>query len=400
MINVVIFNGGRGGSSLIPSMISANKFDVCSVVNAYDDGKSTGEIRKIFGILGPSDIRKTMALMLPLDSSEYEINRELFSMRVPSHVSSADALTEFELFSRDVSDSLFGLKIVDDSKRKSIQRFLGKFLMDYRSIRKAFGISLDFSDCSVMNCIFTGALLSVQRDYAVAVGTLGSLFGIKGSVLLNSTDTKHLFGIRSDGTFLSNEADIVELRSNFSMQEIFLSDRRLDSLDLAQMSKSEKIEFGRAWHNPSKVSAAASQALHKADIIIFAPGTQHSSLYPTYMTSGIGDAIASNLSAKKIFICNIGADYETPTFRSADYVTGALKYLNLGSEKKYPDRHYLTHILVNEPLKGDLRNGYVENNLGSYYGDVPVITLDYEDPINLGIHSGEQLMRTIYDIIG
>ena len=81
-------------------------------------------------------------------------------------------------------------------------------------------------------------------------------------------------------------------------------------------------------------------------------------------------------------------------------MTGALKYLNLGSEKKYPDRHYLTHILVNEPLKGDLRNGYVENNLGSYYGDVPVITLDYEDPINLGIHSGEQLMRTIYDIIG
>ena len=44
---------------------------ITSVVNAYDDGKSTGEIRKFFGMLGPSDIRKVQELMLPITSKYF-----------------------------------------------------------------------------------------------------------------------------------------------------------------------------------------------------------------------------------------------------------------------------------------------------------------------------------------
>ena len=58
MINVVVINGGRGASVLIPELLKVPGVNLSSIVNAYDDGKSTGEIRKFFDMLGPSDIRK------------------------------------------------------------------------------------------------------------------------------------------------------------------------------------------------------------------------------------------------------------------------------------------------------------------------------------------------------
>jgi 2-phospho-L-lactate transferase/gluconeogenesis factor (CofD/UPF0052 family) len=58
MLNVVVLNGGRGAASIIPALLCREGLNVTSVVNAYDDGKSTGEIRRFFDMLGPSDIRK------------------------------------------------------------------------------------------------------------------------------------------------------------------------------------------------------------------------------------------------------------------------------------------------------------------------------------------------------
>ena len=73
MLNVAVINGGRGAASLIPSLLNAPGLQVTSIVNAYDDGKSTGEIRKFFGMLGPSDIRKVQELMLPEDHKDYAL---------------------------------------------------------------------------------------------------------------------------------------------------------------------------------------------------------------------------------------------------------------------------------------------------------------------------------------
>ena len=62
MINVVILNGGRGASTLIPAILGNREIELTSIVNPYDDGKSTGEIRRFFNMLGPSDSRKVQEL--------------------------------------------------------------------------------------------------------------------------------------------------------------------------------------------------------------------------------------------------------------------------------------------------------------------------------------------------
>ena len=78
MLNVVVLNGGRGAATLIPVLIEHPEISVTSIVNAYDDGKSTGEIRKFFNMLGPSDIRKVQELMLPKNDPDYDTNIKIF----------------------------------------------------------------------------------------------------------------------------------------------------------------------------------------------------------------------------------------------------------------------------------------------------------------------------------
>jgi dolichol-phosphate mannosyltransferase len=58
------------------------------------------------------------------------------------------------------------------------------------------------------------------------------------------------------------------------------------------------------------LNAHAAQALAEADVIVYGPGTQHSSLFPSYMTEGVAEAIAANTRADKIFVSNIHRDFD------------------------------------------------------------------------------------------
>ena len=68
-LKIVIISGGSGSKNLflgIKKQLQSNKinFDISFLINAYDDGKSTGYIRNYFNnnILGPSDLRKLQYL--------------------------------------------------------------------------------------------------------------------------------------------------------------------------------------------------------------------------------------------------------------------------------------------------------------------------------------------------
>ena len=59
MTNITLFSGGSGNVRFIELIKNIPEIRLSIVVNGYDDGKSTGEIRSFIpGILGPSDFRK------------------------------------------------------------------------------------------------------------------------------------------------------------------------------------------------------------------------------------------------------------------------------------------------------------------------------------------------------
>jgi 2-phospho-L-lactate transferase/gluconeogenesis factor (CofD/UPF0052 family) len=58
-INITLFSGGSGNVRFIELIKNIPEINLTIIVNGYDDGKSTGEIRKFLpGMLGPSDFRK------------------------------------------------------------------------------------------------------------------------------------------------------------------------------------------------------------------------------------------------------------------------------------------------------------------------------------------------------
>ena len=70
-MNVTFFNGGRGAKFIFDPLLKLKNIKINSIVNAYDDGKSTGQIREFFNMLGPSDIRKTQTCFLDKNHTNY-----------------------------------------------------------------------------------------------------------------------------------------------------------------------------------------------------------------------------------------------------------------------------------------------------------------------------------------
>ena len=66
-LKVVLFSGGRGSGALTEQLVTNPGIALTVVINGYDDGASTGEVRRFLGdALGPSDFRKNASRLARL----------------------------------------------------------------------------------------------------------------------------------------------------------------------------------------------------------------------------------------------------------------------------------------------------------------------------------------------
>ena len=398
MLNVVILNGGRGASTIIPALISRQRLHVTSIVNAYDDGKSTGAIRRFFGMLGPSDIRKVQELMLSKDDPEHENYVTLFQYRFPLDCNHEDVLEQLKLFLDSESVELVGIHLNNIRVREKLKYFLAEFLVGLNTIEKARQEQFDFADCSIMNCLYAGAFLASNRNIEQATISIDRLFQLRGKVLPTSIEDKQLVAQRENGEILYSEAEIVELRSNVRVEQIYLLDQSLDRSTFEILDNNEKRSYLERHHCYVGVSRGVRLALQRAEIIIYAAGTQHSSLYPTYMSAGLAESISDNHSALKVFITNIGADYETPSYKASDYILGAHRYLNLSDERNYSMEELFDVIFINQShFKDD--ETYVEYDEEGFH-DISIQRLIdvFESEDDPGKHNGTKVVKTILDL--
>ncbi|MFN0109149.1 MAG: 2-phospho-L-lactate transferase CofD family protein, partial [Blastocatellia bacterium] len=104
----------------------------------------------------------------------------------------------------------------------------------------------------------------------------------------------------------------------------------------------------------TRIPAINSRLLDRiaeADLIIYSPGTQHSSLFPSYLTPGLGEAIARNLTAVKLLITNLQEDAEIPDSSAVDIIERAVYYLKDRNTKAIPTPCLITHYLLNDHLQ-------------------------------------------------
>jgi 2-phospho-L-lactate transferase/gluconeogenesis factor (CofD/UPF0052 family) len=398
LLNVVTLNGGRGAATLIPALLARQGLYVTSVVNAYDDGKSTGEIRRYFTMLGPSDIRKVQELMLPPNDPDFVSNLQLFKYRFPIDCIHDDAVAALGAFADGGSIDLAGARFESEKTRLSLRALISEFLTGLGPIERVFGAPFSFSDCAIMNCVYVGAFLMFRRDFEQATLFIDRLFKLRGTVLPTSIEDKKLVALRENGEMLYSEAEIVELRSNVRIERIYLLDNYVDRQKFELLDTVQKRCFLERHHCPVRVSAGVELALRQADVIIYTAGTQHSSLYPTYMSTGLARTISYNKTAFKAFVTNIGADYETPNYKASDYLRGAHRYLNSAELRPIPMQDLFDVILVNEShLKS--AETYVHYDEADY-ADIPVrkIVDAFESISSPGKHDGPKVVQTILDL--
>src|SRR5579871_1427437 len=83
-LRVVLFSGGSGTRSLTEYLLRHPQVDLTVLVNCYDDGHSTGRLRRFIpGMLGPSDIRKNINRLMPQSEACHRALRFLSDYRLP-----------------------------------------------------------------------------------------------------------------------------------------------------------------------------------------------------------------------------------------------------------------------------------------------------------------------------
>lgn len=402
-IKVCLFCGGRGSAALIRDLLRRPEVGLSLLVNAYDDGLSTGALREFIpGMLGPSDFRKNMSYLLDLYSAEQYALQRLFEYRMPLDFSATD-LAALQRFA--ASGGTAGLQsdlqqlvgALDPGVRGRVQELLGKFFGYFES--RASDRTLEFADCSFGNLIFAGAFLEQGNDFNKATQTLAEMAGSRARLVnVSKGENRTLVGLKADGTLLRSEAMIVGRQSAVPILETFFLAGEPDVTTwqkIAHATIEEKINWLRRQELPVAPSEAAVAALSQADIVIYGPGTQHSSLLPSYRIAA--DAIVSSPARIKAYVVNLRKDLDIQGLTMTGLADKALQYLNDPGNVKRPITHILYNAASARLLDGIGRGDYEEGGVRAYKGAL-VIEGDFENPVKPTAHSGFATIGKIIDL--
>src|SRR4051812_4726256 len=283
-ISVVLFSGGRGASSISSALNRHSQVDLTVLVNAYDDGLSTGRIRAFIpGMLGPSDVRKNITALMPATEPAQRGLRTLLEYRLPVGVDRRFAVAQLGQFAG--LKHVFALPPMAEAfealsvrQLRWISRYCDLFL-SYESERAAEGNPFEFSDCSIGNIIFAGCYLDAQRDFNVASEVLADHCGCRARILnVTAGENLVLIGIKDDGRLLANEAEIVAPQDPTPVSEIFLLSEYLSTdglLNLRAAGVDVAIRHLRTIERYPESNPKALSALRSAEIIVYGPGTQY-----------------------------------------------------------------------------------------------------------------------------
>lgn len=318
-LKVVVFGGGRGATSILEALVTHPQVTVTALLNAYDDGLSTGRLRAyIPGMLGPSDIRKNIGTLMPASEACDQAMKRLLDFRFPEGTTCEDAWASLGSFANGAGQPADNrLAELQESLSIRQSRGIASYLTSFRSYETAehaSGQAFDYGDCSIGNLMFAGCYLRCGRDFNGAIADFSSFCRVRGKVL-NVTDGRNyvLVAIKADGSFVPNEAQIVAPQSSSPVSEIFLLERYCnpaEELAIQEMDPADRMQHLHRLACYPQPNPQALDSIAAADLIIYGPGTQHSSLFPSYHTRGIAQAIAENKAAEKVFVGNIVHDHD------------------------------------------------------------------------------------------
>lgn len=333
MKNVIVFSGGTGSIALQTGFHKiygeAVKLDI--IISAYDNGKSTGECRKVFNnrILGPSDLRKNQLTQfglrneLSVDTKGKEDKVELYNL-FKERFSCSNWREAYEFCKTQTKDTfsrIYNLNYNNEHYSKIEQILLE--LIDYffferyvsveKSVRKTI-LTTNFTDFSISNIFYAAAAAINGYSLSKAGLLMSTVLGIPNNVHLISDVDLFLHAETQSGRVISDEGVIVEYDNSEDpiVKTILLDEKGKQYIPWID----EDIFLGQT----------SMELIEKADVIIFSSGTQWSSLIPTYMHKGFKKAISAS-KAKKYLVMNNTEDKDMKGVGASDLIETISRYL-------------------------------------------------------------------------
>jgi 2-phospho-L-lactate transferase/gluconeogenesis factor (CofD/UPF0052 family) len=345
-IRIVLFCGGRGSATIIRALLRRSDVDLTLLVNAYDDGLSTGSLRNFIpGMLGPSDFRKNLSYLFGNYSQSQYALKSLMEYRLPGDTGTLQRFAETGdlVLLQEPVKGWFAQLIPETSDRMRV--LLARFFTH------AAGRDFDYRDCSLGNLVFAGAYLEKNSDFNAAAAAVAELVGTRARLLnVGEQQNRILAGLKQDGALLASEAAIVGAQSPSPITGLYLLAQPLTPAEVAELAgldQAGKERLLAARDSVPALSKPAAEALAGADIILYGPGTQHSSLFPSYRIARA--ALAASPASVKALVMNLESDHDIQGLSASDVAERAMQY---GAP--------VTHILLpenNALPQGDLASG-------------------------------------------
>lgn len=391
--NATVIAGGTGSGNLVKGLLDIGT-DITILVNAYDDGKSTGDIREKFSMLGPSDICKNMISLINGKDPNLE---KFLNYRFPAEKNNSELKEDLRnIVLEPRKSSLFEIiSKVDFQKIEIIRKFLSTF---YEALEKWENINSEeyfLQDYGMRNVVYVGAFFYYGRNYSLTNENLKQILDLKGKVVLNSYENVWLNGLTKKGNFLGRESEIVFGYPDEEIEEIYLVEKLLNKQEkkilVEKKLLSKKIEFMKNKSKNINSSCEALDSIKKSDIIIFAPTTFFSSLAPTLMTCGLKEEI-KNSDSLKISLLNL--------VRERGMHTASEKFDMF--EKYLASVEEIDYLIVNnhrERTDGVSDANRIPIDLDELFThNVEVIEIKAEDSENQDKHSKETIREIVYSL--
>jgi 2-phospho-L-lactate transferase/gluconeogenesis factor (CofD/UPF0052 family) len=406
-INVVLFSGGSGTQSITEAFLRHPQLSLKILINAYDDGLSTGRLRRFVpGMLGPSDVRKNIARLMPLQERGQQGLKRVSEYRLPVDISHAHALEILRRIGNaeyaPLPEALAALPLLAAWQLRRLNSFLSSFLAYFEEQRRN-GRTFEFTDCALGNLLFTGCYLDEGRDFNRAIEAFSAFYEVGPDVLINITQGENLFLVaeKENGTVLLNEADIVAAQDPSKIRELFLLDEDVyfDRVEHRAAPDGGWASVLRAGQRVPRLNPRARLALATADVIIYGPGTQHSSLFPSYMTEGVAEAIIANSRADKVFLGNIHRDFDIQEDDASDLARKLLDAMSRKGRVAVDWRSVVTHFFVQGAADSTLsRANYVPFDRNRFTFPLETVTeRDWE--AQEGRHAGGYVLDELRQIV-
>jgi 2-phospho-L-lactate transferase/gluconeogenesis factor (CofD/UPF0052 family) len=357
-------------------------YELTLLVNAYDDGLSTGAIRRyIPGFLGPSDFRKNIVSTLLPFSPEYLVLARLLEFRLPIRNHRYDDFASLLRVNEQIQSDL---ELLSHATKTTFSRWATEFF-SYQDKQEA---PFDFNDCSVGNIVYAGAYLALGSNFQSACNAMCKFLGTEVKIVNISNEEAHLSGILSNGEILIDESSIVSKPLSSKIEKIVLTKNGLTMnqvKNLESITVENRFKAFEKLQDKINISAQAKSTMESTDVLIYGSGTQHSSLFPSYMVMN-QNSILPSANALKVFMANLDYDNDTRNLSLMEIMSSASRYWNL------PVSHMVDYLFLDS-------ESIYSSEFNDFEKIVEVRNQNFHNNENPRIHSGYKVFQEVRRLI-